>query len=129
MLTGGEPLLKPAIVLNTIKKIRKENKDAKIYVYTAMSTEPQPFFRILNECDGITLTLHTKKDVKSYNKLMSLIEPTGNKEKWNTSAMRLNVFHNVPLDGLKSLDFWNLKSDIHWIKNCPLPDGEVFMRL
>ena len=42
--------------------------------------------------------------------------------------MRLNIFHNVDIAKI-DLVKWIVKKDITWIKNCPLPKDEVFMRL
>jgi hypothetical protein len=74
--------------------------------------------------DGITLTLHSPKDVhyfKAFNILLNekLAEP---------KSLRLNVFYNISLKGL-DLEKWKVKKNIRWIKNCPLPEHEIFMKL
>jgi hypothetical protein len=42
--------------------------------------------------------------------------------------MRLNVFKGVDLTGV-DVTHWKVRTDIEWVKDCPLPEGEVFMRL
>jgi hypothetical protein len=42
-------------------------------------------------------------------------------------SLRLNVFKGVSLAEL-NLSCWKVKPNIKWIKNCPLPEDEVFMR-
>jgi molybdenum cofactor biosynthesis enzyme MoaA len=41
MLTGGEPMLMPGLVLLTIGFIRTRNPKAKVYVYTPRLTTPR----------------------------------------------------------------------------------------
>ena len=71
ILTGGEPLLFPELLLNQIQLIRQLNRFAKIILYTAYYKDPFKFAYFFNLVDGITCTLHEKKDTDFY--LPSLI--------------------------------------------------------
>lgn len=127
MLTGGEPMLKPDVITDTIAKIRKQNTTAKIILYTAY-TQPSPeFFAVLPLLDGLTLTLHSKWDVPSFYALDSVLVE---KPYADRLSLRLNHFKEVGdiLDDTLSCN-WQVKKDIEWIENCPLPDGEIFMKL
>jgi len=62
MLTGGEPMLKPHVLLQIIKEIRQQTA-ALIYVYTANVDDLDAAFAVLEAVDGITLTLHEQSDV------------------------------------------------------------------
>lgn len=123
ILTGGEPLLNPDIVISTVKRI-KEESDAPIYVYTAGVTFIGPFLRVLEHVDGITLTLHTLKDATYFKSLNAvLLDEKGIDGK----SLRLNVFGKMPLGAHTHL--WDIKEGIRWLDDCPLPENEVLMRL
>ncbi len=127
MLTGGEPLLKPDVVLKTIKKIRKQNKRANIYMYTAMVDNPKLIAKVLEKLDGITLTLHTHIDGRLLNNVNN--ELIKSKVMYKNKSLKLNIFSGVTVYFLDKI-FWNdIKEHIEWIKDCPLPEGEVFKRL
>ena len=73
MLTGGEPMLNPKLVEETIMAIRRINKTAKIIMYTAKVDH----YNILYICkllDGLTLTLHKQSDVKDFQILNALFD-------------------------------------------------------
>jgi len=125
ILTGGEPLLKPWLIINTAVAVRAENPTAKIVLYTARSVDPALFVSLLeNHLDGITLTLHTRKDVASFITLNNLIKSMPSLA---GKSLRLNVFRGINL-GDTDLSQWKVKNEIQWIKECPLPSDEVFMR-
>jgi hypothetical protein len=123
LLTGGEPLLKPSVIYNTVMSIRKQSS-APIYCYTAMLDDMKVFNDILKMVDGMTVTLHEQKDVPDFWGLCSILSryDTANK------SMRLNVFKGIRID-YELPPYWQVKRDMVWIKNCPLPEGEVLMRL
>lgn len=123
ILTGGEPLLHPDLVYRTIHEIHAQT-EALIYLYTAKVNEPSVFIKTLNIVDGITLTLHSRKDVELFKVLNGLLLQTQLPNK----SLRLNVFSGISLTGT-DLSLWTVKKNIKWIKDCPLPVEEVFMRL
>jgi len=123
ILTGGEPLLRPDLVRRTIHEILAQT-EAPIYLYTAKVNGPAIFERILALLDGVTLTLHSRKDVKEFKILNNYLLQTQLPGK----SLRLNVFAGISLTGI-DLSLWTVKKNIKWIKDCPLPVEEVFMRL
>jgi hypothetical protein len=123
MLTGGEPMLKPALVMHIANAIRIENPSARIILYTAMS--PSILFVVLRLIDGVTITLHEQKDVPPFINLVSFLKKYGNYE---GKSLRLNIFKGVDITNVDT-SLFKVKSGIEWIKDCPLPEDEVFMRL
>ncbi len=122
-LTGGEPLLLPLLVKNTIIKIRRET-NALIYLYTTRTAPITDFLHMLYHVDGICVTLHEQTDVPPFlvlNDELYFALPDG-------KSMRLNIFKGIDI-GKNDISKWKVKRDIEWIKNCPLPEDEVFMRL
>ncbi len=118
LVTGGEPLLYPTALYEIIKFVRKKSK-AKIYVYTAHLIDCMAALRILKIADGMTVTLHTQSDLEPFLKFARMVEGMN-------KSLRLNVFRGVSFD--KTLKEWNIKSDMIWLKECPLPKDEVFMQ-
>jgi len=138
MLTGGEPMLKPNIVLDTIKIIRTVSK-AQIVMYTADVSNRTDITHIMNLIDGITITLHEQSDVQSFIEFatwvaidVALKDATNQLDK-HYGMRRLNVFKEVELpdNGIdnKILSHWAIKKDIVWLDPCPLPEGEEFKKI
>ena len=124
IITGGEPLLYLEQVVGFIKAIRLVST-AKIIVYTAV-VNPNDLFYLLKYVDGITLTLHTRKDWYKFkdNEFRRLFPPeiVGNK------SLRLNIFKEANADISQISSVWKVKHDIEWIEDCPLPENEVLMK-
>jgi len=127
LLTGGEPLLHPKIIYRTIADIRRQNKQAKIYLYTALVKRKEIVDMILSLIDGIVITLHEQSDVKDFVEFMCYFYSSG----LNVSgkSLRLNVFDGVVLPKYLNLTNWKVRYNMQWIKNCPLPEGEAFMHI
>ena len=123
MLTGGEPMLFPDLIEKVVKEIR-ETSTAKIYVYTAKVDNVTEVIRVLNLVDGLTVTLHEQKDVAHFKDLYYLLEVL---ECFHKKSLRLNIFKEVYFP-LNVLPLWKVKDNIEWIRHCPLPTGEVFMK-
>lgn len=123
ILTGGEPLLQPELIKSVASDIRKSTS-APIYVYTAMVKDPERFRDVLSVVDGVTLTLHSRKDVEPFVELMKAIPA----DELQGKSLRLNAFSTVSLKDVDT-SAWKVKSGIRWIKDCPLPTQEVFMRI
>lgn len=121
MITGGEPLLVPVTLMLAISDIRDQT-DAPIYIYTAMVKDSEYLKTVLRYVEGITLTLHEQKDAEAFQELNSTMS-----ESERAKSLRLNVFSNVDMTGVDTTG-WTVKSGIEWIKDCPLPDDEVFKR-
>lgn len=129
ILTGGEPMLKPDIVLSTIDKIRKQNKTAKIFMYTAKVDNIMDCLFVISALDGVTITLHEQKDVIPFIYFSKHFKENYDGKR----SFRLNVFKGInALDIIfneKITDKWTIKKNIEWIKDCPLPSNEVFKKL
>lgn len=122
MFTGGEPMLTPKKIINTAIRVREES-DAPIYLYTAYVNNPTEALNVLQWLDGITLTLHEQEDVSSFV-TFNIILLQSNIRK----SFRLNVFKGIDISEINT-DLWKVKKDIEWIKNSPLPENEIIMRL
>lgn len=116
MLTGGEPMLHPDIVREAIERIRQQTA-VPIYLYTAMVEGLDDLLPML---DGVTLTLHSPKDVAPFYHFDMTAKNVHGKK------LRLNIFEEV--GSLSCHTWWKVKDRITWIKDCPLPEGEVLMR-
>ena len=127
MLTGGEPMLYPEKLFSIVREIRKQT-GVDIYVYTAKVDDLGSALTVLEHVDGMTLTLHTKKDIALFQQFDAAIKSVGITGK----KLRLNVFKNVSKFYTPSEDTltrWKVKDNITWIKDCPLPANEVFARI
>lgn len=122
MLTGGEPMLRPLEIIDVAGKIR-EQTGAKIFLYTAKTRRAFDLIAILHCIDGVTVTLHEPYDVGPFEELNSLLM------KLNIDrSYHLNVFKGVDLSHVDTR-LWKVKKGIEWIKDCPLPEGEVMQRM
>jgi len=124
MLTGGEPMLSTSIIIDTVYKIRKQS-NALVYLYTAKTEPTSLLINILSIIDGVTITLHEQNDVSKFLILNDALIKIPN---INDKSLRLNIFDNINIDTSK-LYLWAIKDKIKWIKNCPLPENEVFKRV
>ncbi len=128
LLTGGEPMLSPVMVVSTALLVRRQNPTCKIYMYTAKSKRALDIIAMLNVLDGITLTLHTQEDLFGFMKLNDWLCMM--RETLRDKSFRLNVFKGVVVDHHHiDLSMWSVKDDIEWIEDCPLPTNEEFRRV
>lgn len=123
MLTGGEPMLRPALVLDTIRAIRKVNPTVLIYLYTAKVDSTRMSLSVLDKLDGMTVTLHEQSDLEPWKRFASALDPYD----W-AKSLRLNVFAEVELGDADTCG-WDVRDSMVWDTDCPLPDNEVLMRL
>ena len=122
LITGGEPMLFPSKIEFIVKAIRKQNESAPIVLYTAKTDDIESLLQIEAMLDCLTITLHEQSDVENFARFNEALVLNPN------HSYRLNVFENIDIGSLKTSG-WKVKSNMKWIKNCPLPQGEVFMRL
>lgn len=122
MLTGGEPMLNPKLVIDTIMNIRYQRypNSPRIYVYTAKVDDLFMARRVFSLADGMTVSLHEQADVDPFLEFAGFVSSI-------ERANRLNIFDGIEI-GLYPKG-WKVKKNIVWIENCPLPQDEVFMRL
>ncbi len=122
-ITGGEPMLDPNKVIETAIDIGM-NSNALIYLYTAKALPVGMLTVTLAYIDGVCFTIHEQHDVSQFLVLNDKLDYLRLDEK----SMRLNIFKGIDI-GKNDISKWKVKRDIEWIKNCPLPQDEVFMRL
>jgi organic radical activating enzyme len=128
ILTGGEPMLRPGFVIDVVEELRRKT-DAKIYMYTAKVDRLISILAVLKILDGITVTLHTKKDINSFKRFNECLDYHREKgfDDYINKSFRLNVFKGIDISDIDT-SAWKVKSGIKWIKNCPLPANEVFKK-
>lgn len=128
LLTGGEPMLKPKLVLKTIDRIRQVDEGVAIYMYTAKVNPIKESIKILGKLTGITITLHEQKDVNSFLKFAQIV---GDTVLIPHAKFRVNIFRSIDIhiEDITCAGFWVIRKNITWKKNCPLPRDEVFKRL
>lgn len=121
LLTGGEPMLKPDLTVQAIQEIRQQT-NAPIILYTADLAKPIWLYFINSLIDGLTVTLHTPGDVRVFESYDRYFTPPEHMK----GRMRLNVFKEA--GEVRAKPHWKVKPGMEWIKNCPLPEGEVLMK-
>lgn len=126
MLTGGEPMLDPQLVHQTIRDIRAQNETAKLFMYTARVLPVHELGIVLHNLDGVTVTLHEQKDVEPFLRFAHYAA-LWKLQKGRT--LRVNVFKPIVLREVPDLRHWIVKAGMEWIVDCPLPGEEVFMRI
>ncbi len=68
ILSGGEPMLNIPRTLSIIRNLRMQNLSVLLYIYTAHI--PIDIWTVLEEVNGITVTLHknsTKKEIEDFH--------------------------------------------------------------
>ena len=128
MITGGEPALFPFTVTTICKKIRIENPEAKIIIYTADVNYAYKLLTGSEDFDGLTLTIHKIIDAHYFDKKFRDFS-----FKVDNISLRLNSFvsksnYSLTLKNtLEELDWKFVK--FKWLKDCPLPIDEEFKRI
>jgi len=123
LLTGGEPFTLLDII-EIARGIKDLSRNKPVFCYTACVKYLFLFRALLKYIDGITLTIHGQEDVFEFLKLQDYLKQVGVVE---GKSLRLNVFKGITIPYIEP--FWAVKSDMVWIKDCPLPEGEVFKRM
>ena len=126
MITGGEPLLYPDRLIALITDIRTRSC-AQIIIYTS-TYKIDDLIKVLGVCDGITITLHNQEQIPTFYKLHNNLLRYGYEHK--SKSLRLNVFDGVGIMMPPEIyRHWQVKDGIKWVKDCPLPENELFLRL
>ena len=132
MITGGEPLLEPERLIGLVQAIRVVSR-AQIYLYTAMTVHQRSFkliYDVMRYIDGVTITLHTQYDVAGLKHVIySIQNDVKTRAVFYKKSVKINIFEGIDEESISYPPMWDIKRNITWIKNCPLPDGEVFKRL
>lgn len=118
-ITGGEPMLYVSKLKDLINRLKRYEK--KVYLYTALPYPYSDFLRILEIVDGCTLTLHSRDDYKNFKAFeLDKLDYFQYKNK----SLRLNVFPKIKINS----DIWDVRPKV-WIKDAPLPEGEIMVKL
>lgn len=128
IITGGEPLLYPDQLIETILEIRNQSPYSKILLYSAWDGEEDLFMPIFECIDGLTYTIHEKKDVDCFLEIANLYY---HRFKDYNLSLRVNIFSDVHLpENEKELyQFWSIRHGKTFLENCPLPKNETFVKM
>ena len=126
IVTGGEPFLYPYNLLLLLGQIHRQNKKANRIVYTANSLGVINNPAVVERLHGLTLTLHEQSDVDGF---IDLDASRTFVQLSRGMSLRLNVFEGIQVPYEDLVCYWNVKDEIQWLENCPLPEDEVFMKV
>lgn len=122
MITGGEPMMFPGLTVSLIRELR-ERYSCPIVVYTARVGRIDDVKYVLTQANGMTITIHDNNEVMNVEYLQL------NHPEIRHKMMYLNMFRNVTAPVRVWPGLWHRVKVVDWISNCPLPQGETFMRL
>ena len=132
MITGGEPLLFVE-ELRVLWFALRARTNAKLYLYTALVGEKDALdaLELIKIFDGVTITLHTEEDIELW---LVFYEPH---IRYMDLSVRLKVKKAALMESGSSFYSAHLKkrqeqyslSIVDFVKDCPVSEGEVFMRL
>ncbi len=125
IITGGEPMLVPERVVATILKCYKMKPRPRVYLHTARV--PWVLASHLSLLAGITHTIHNKTDINDFLLFCDLGFVARQTFGPSLRHLSLRLVSFIPLDDVDTRG-WTVKQAV-WRKDCPLPEGEVFMRL
>lgn len=128
LLTGGEPMLYPEQLLETIKYLRSWRSDEwqKIYLYTALWTPALK--EIVKHVDGIHFTLHHPvgpRDLEGLRHFQRLIS----KPEYAEKTFRLYIESRVKVRVEITPSLWERVEVKPWLDQCPLPENETLFQL
>ena len=131
IITGGEPLSrninKTLSLLNYLKYVDVD-LNRKIFVYT---NDIFQLNEVISLIDGITLSIHDKINMTDFifwNNSYRNHTFLNFKESIKNKSLRLHIFKDVEIPTDLDLSDWEVKKDIEWADNCPLPEEEILMR-
>ena len=126
-ITGGEPLLHSSELYWLCKDLKEINPNIKIIIYTAYTKYWGFSNRLLIALvDGFTITLNDQKACDEYEKTEPQLLQFNNR--FLTKSIRLNIFEGIAYPK-RWKDEYQVKDNIVWLKDCPLPEDEIFMQL
>jgi pyruvate-formate lyase-activating enzyme len=131
ILTGGEPMLKPDLLLGVLDFLRNREDwtyTRKIYLYSALFHRGIEglYEKVIPLVDGFQFTIHkeaTYQEVAELKKLSQFLKHN----RYTFQSLRLCIdtalferFHFGNVD----LSAWDSVRKMKWIKDCPLPKDE-----
>lgn len=134
MFTGGEPLLFVRALCRLAECIRYLASAAgmtpRLYLYTSIG-DWDKLNTVLYYVDGVVVTPHNRKDAEEFREFNNLVNACSilANSSFKGKSLRLNLFPDIKeyLKG-EDLSLWQVK-EMHWIKDCPVPEGEDFRRI
>ena len=126
IITGGEPMLRPDLVLKTIEEIKLYSK-APIFMYSStIRIDNDNALKVLEMINGLTYTVHyeyTEKDEKMLRVLSYILD------KFNLNSRLLidsRLAHILEKKNIK-WENWNSIKLLEWQDDgdCPLPSHET----
>lgn len=122
VLTGGEPMLNPKELMGFIKKLKKQNKNQRIYLYTACM-ELDEHMKLLNMLDGVTVTLHAEATDEDIRGLKYMSENL-----WGENVdLRLfideRVYEKYNLSNIR-MSTWDVVRKLKWKEKCEPAEHE-----
>lgn len=129
LITGGEPMLYGGERLKeALLRMYKEAPTTPVYVYTQHKDGLKLANLINNRAiEGITFTIHDKDAWHDFYYMEKALYRNVPYQLMSFTSLRLNIFKEAG-PGRPVLN-WKVKDNMEWIKNCPIPEDEVFMRL
>jgi organic radical activating enzyme len=129
-ITGGEPMLNPQRTKDIISKLRDQNPQAVIYLYTARYHEQ--LSEICTLVDGIHFTLHEKstvEDINDFIKFQNILIQRRNTDR--NKSYRLYIHHNMSNFVVLFPKVWSRVEVKEWLSEgeCELPVNETLFIL
>jgi organic radical activating enzyme len=123
-ITGGEPMLINVDILTRFINLLSSMKK-KVYLYTSIATIDTIDMGCFSALNGITLTLHSQKDLDNF--IISNKRCLERKNPLRKVSLILKYFKGMELPKDIDLSMWKVK-ETEWVENCPLPEGEDFKK-
>lgn len=96
VLTGGEPLLEPDLVVEVCKTLRSAPPYRKVFLYTARF-DCEAVMKVLPYVDGIHFTIHENAsfaDIDRFHTLQSRVLNSQSGPAWPNHSFRLYIHQN-----------------------------------
>jgi organic radical activating enzyme len=122
VLTGGEPMLFANSLLNFIKKLKRQNRGQKIFLYTAYLRMDE-HIKILNKLDGITVTLHAEATEDDIRNLKYMSENLYGEDLDMRLFIDKRVYEKYDLSNI-CLKTWDVVRKLEWNENYTPADNE-----
>lgn len=122
VLTGGEPMLFADSLLKLIKELRRQNRIQKIFLYTACM-EMDNYTKILNQLDGITVTLHAEATDNDIRNLKYMSEKLYGEYLDMRLFIDKRVYDKYDLSNI-CMKTWDVVRKLQWKEKCEPAENE-----
>lgn len=128
VLTGGEPmLLGDKFLIGLIKTLRKQNKNQRIYLYTA-NTSLDEHIKVLDLLDGVTVTLHAEATDDDIRGLKYMSEYLWGEDLDLRLFIDERVYGRYDLSNIR-MSAWDVVRKLQWKDKCEPADNEDLLML